>query len=650
MTVQEQAKFYLSLGWSVFPLRPNEKIPTGAWKEYQSRRITNEEVDTLFKEDSNIALACGPISNLLVVDVDLYKNKTELPQAIESPLMAVTPRGGIHYFFKHTPQKQNTVNDEIGIDVRSEGGYVAISPSQVKLETGTIGKYNWVKPPSKEMLDTLPEAPKWLLDVIFAPKMTLDSSAPVFDVSEHKFEVINEGGRNNTMSRLALSWFNRYRKADVVYSLLKQQNREYCKPPLPEYEVNSIYQSALNKFIASPEYQSHRPQSAPHISGDLLAQVAADNPYVNHTLANDVDFTIEQLMQGKKKGYSTGYLELDALIGGFIPSQSYLIYADTNVGKSTFTVNALMALARRDVKCLYFDLENDTALSTERLMFVANEGRVTLTDYRGHLAMQPPPLDYLKKIYAPVYELQNNLEVWSMTKMLDRFNEINWQGVKTVIDEKVKDGVKVIVIDHLHYFSPAETDHAILGEIARQINNLSAEYNVAIICVAHTKKGLVNPQKKNSNGVNQTRPNIDHIAGSGMIAKHFKNLIALHRQAIANDIEDTEQAENHDNNKTRVYIDKTKFGPSGMMYLSFDPETLLFVPYRVEQAVQEKKQLVIEQALKEQVTKPTPPEAIPPDDEPQPEPPPPPPPPPKAIVKQEPMKVASLQDMHDVPF
>lgn len=590
MTIQEHAKEYLALGWSVFPLRPKLKTPGAPWNDYRTRRLTNDEVDKVFTSEMNIALACGELSGILVVDQDLYKGKPGF-ENLDSPLKAITPNGGIHLYFKYKPGSQNTVNDKKGTDIRSEGGYVVIAPSVIDLEDGRTGRYMWVTPPTKELIDTLPEPPKTLLDEIYGSETTLPPAKELFTAVGEDFAPVGKGGRNNEISRFSLTMLNRYKDPQAVWQLVLARNATF-DPPLTINEVRTTFESAAKKYTVSPPTKQ-----APHISNDLLQQVRENMDFQPSTLRGDIDFTIQQLIEGKKQGYSTGYLELDALTGGFIPGQSYLIFADTNVGKSMMAVNMLASMAKRKVKCLYFDLENDTAFSTERIMMVANGGLVNLMDYRAHLVQKPVDIEYLKKIYQPVYEMEDCLEVWSMTKILDRFGEITWAGVKTVMDEKIKEGLQVVIIDHLHYFSPAETDHSVLGEIARQINNYAAEFNLAIACVAHTKKGLTENKKgKDENDVKVIRPTIDHISGSAMIAKHFKNLISIQRNYASLDTE--KQTE------TKVYVDKTKYGPSGHFDLKFDPTTFLFQVPPPGYAVTKIKMQAMDEMLEEEVVLP----------------------------------------------
>lgn len=570
MNVREQAKMYLGLGWSVLPIKPNAKVPSSPWNEYRKRQMTHEEVDRLFTDDSNIAVACGELSGIMVIDQDLYKGKPGL-ENVDSPLKAYTPRGGIHAYFKYSKGTQNTVNENVGTDIRSEGGYVLIPSSKVSFDkdgTEAIGAYLWLTEPTKELLESLPEAPKSLLEAVYAPVTTQTPTPTNYEapgVDYASLRGMPEGGRNNAISRAALSIVSKLKNPELAWQTIQSINQGFT-PPLPEAELRATFDSAVKRYQVSPPVNPNSSVS----NSPLLQDAVVLSDHTVSSTAEDIQNAILTLASGKKKGLSSGYERMDAIMGGFLPGQSYLLYADTSVGKSMFAVNMLVSLAERGIKCLYFDLENDMTMTMERLMFVANRGRVNLTDYRSRFAGETVDVEYLKKIFTPVIGLQENLFVWDLVKLTERFGDITWAGVQKCIDEEMKKGVQIIMIDHLHYFSPGETDHAVLGEIARQVNNIASTHNISILLVAHTKKGLIEVDKKgDGDSVKANRPTIEFISGSAMISKHFKNIIAIQRNSMA----DTEE----ERTRTMVYIDKTKYGAAGKFQLVYDEKTLLFL-------------------------------------------------------------------------
>ena len=81
MTILERARELLARGFSVFPVpRPrlgvpdgepgDGKTPTLAWKPYQTRLPTDDELVHWFRVPTNLAIATGVLSNLIVVDAD----------------------------------------------------------------------------------------------------------------------------------------------------------------------------------------------------------------------------------------------------------------------------------------------------------------------------------------------------------------------------------------------------------------------------------------------------------------------------------------------------------------------------------------------------------------------------------------------------
>lgn len=562
MSILAEAVKYIELGWSVIPIIEGSKRPSRAWKEYQEKRMTAVEAIEAFSGASNIGLVCGDISGVLVIDDDSYKKAAgEEAIKLDTPLFCITPRGGKHYYFRYC-DGGNTVNQALAMDIRSKGGYVLLPPSFVRYENGDSGYYTWENEPSKEILDTLPDAPESVLRAIYGssrPDTHSDPISPLLEPFRPPFETssmlnVKEGGRNNSLSRLALSVLNKYDEV-TAWSLIQGANKTFS-PPLDDKEVLAVFGSALKKFKESP------PVKRGEVKPTVNTEPVVNSDFKKTTLREDLTAAKKVYMEGKTRGESTGFSKLDALIGGFISGQSYLVYADTSVGKSIFTINMLVALAKRGVKTIYFDLENPIELTIERLAFVSSAGMISLGEWRT--ALEGKNSSFVDDALSRVETL--SLDVWDVNKLTDRFGDITWAGVRKCIEEAVDSGVRIVVIDHLHYFSPSETDHAFLGEVMRQVNNLCAQYNISIVVVAHTKKGLMFAGKDDV--VRVMRPTIDHISGSGLIGKHCKNIIALQRNAAAQD-----QIERQ---TTTVFVDKTKFGPTGEFKLRFSEDQLCF--------------------------------------------------------------------------
>lgn len=194
-------------GLSVIPVEYGGKRPAIAWKDYQTRRPTDEEVRHWFGNgnDLNIGVVTGVVSGLVVIDAD----STEAVEWCEANLPqtpTVKTARGRHYYLKFRAGLKNTVG--VGgrkLDIRADGGYVVAPPSVHK--TGVI--YSWIKGLD---LDSLPFAdfpPKLLIKPAKEKSSTTGSPGKYGQAAlSHELAELTgavEGERNNHLNRAAFS-------------------------------------------------------------------------------------------------------------------------------------------------------------------------------------------------------------------------------------------------------------------------------------------------------------------------------------------------------------------------------------------------------------------------------------------------------------
>ena len=107
--------------------------------------------------DANIGVKTGPDSKVWVIDADLPDGPNEvekmnLPETLEQK----TGAGGYHYFFRWNGYdiRNSTKRIAPGVDVRGDGGYVILPPSNHI----SGGHYEWT---NKTKIQT---APQWLYE------------------------------------------------------------------------------------------------------------------------------------------------------------------------------------------------------------------------------------------------------------------------------------------------------------------------------------------------------------------------------------------------------------------------------------------------------------------------------------------------------
>jgi hypothetical protein len=209
---RDRAKKWIEKGYSVIPVnsRKNPSIPR--WGVYQTRTMTNDEIEQYFKDTFGIALLCGGKWGVVGLDFDLKYDLTEtlferykeiVPKEIlKKMFVQKTKNDGYHFIFKapasrmfsnqklasryttayerdrtyreafadpETRDKATKIahNDKsrILIETRSgskeaAGGYVLISPTE-----GYSRVYGSIKTINEEEYDTLMNAARQLNEV-----------------------------------------------------------------------------------------------------------------------------------------------------------------------------------------------------------------------------------------------------------------------------------------------------------------------------------------------------------------------------------------------------------------------------------------------------------------------------------------------------
>lgn len=130
------ASEYVERGWSVIPVVG--KRPAIAWKEFQQRLATRNQIGTWFGEKNpnqfGVGIVTGALSGLVGVDCDT-NDATDfwLNNFPVSPLIVETGGGGIHVYYRLSEggvPRNRTGLFGMPIDFRGEGGYLVAPPSR----------------------------------------------------------------------------------------------------------------------------------------------------------------------------------------------------------------------------------------------------------------------------------------------------------------------------------------------------------------------------------------------------------------------------------------------------------------------------------------------------------------------------------------
>ena len=206
----EEAIKYSERGWFVFPcrIRPSKPFLTAKGKEkilpaksplykggLNDATLDKKQIEEWWTKTPQAAIGvnCG-LSNLTVVDIDVHKesvngfdNWMKLNISDEGALHASTPSNGLHIVYSGI---NNSYGDEnIGVDVRSQGSYFVVYPSYVLLKNGKYGRYvlldDWSRNPIEAPSDMMEK-----IDTVLRGKYKKENKRKTILVQSFDKEVI----------------------------------------------------------------------------------------------------------------------------------------------------------------------------------------------------------------------------------------------------------------------------------------------------------------------------------------------------------------------------------------------------------------------------------------------------------------------------
>ncbi|MCZ4563555.1 bifunctional DNA primase/polymerase [Rhodococcus sp. IEGM 1401] len=341
---------------------------------------------------ANWAVACGPVSNLFVVDVDRKSGGYDSWSAwtrdnpVPDTLTALTGGGGRHFYFEHPGALEvgNKVGWLTGVDVRGEGGYVLLPPSN-HLSGGT---YSWRNPDEKPAVTPL------TLTQSIAQNERDDSST---ERVGGLLEGIAEGGRNDEIHRRAVKAFGALGpdQFDAVLLLMLQAARNSPgSTPLTDREVRTTVASAQRHVASTGDYTQQwmldwgRDHAAPETDAlverllremrakDTAKQIYAEE--VSHAARSEVPDVVP--LSASELLILDDAVEYEWVIPGRLPKGIRLILtADEGAGKSTL----LRWIAGSVAAGLDpFDWVNRTSFDPQRVLLVDVENPYDLFQNR----------------------------------------------------------------------------------------------------------------------------------------------------------------------------------------------------------------------------------------------------------------------------
>lgn len=461
---------------SVIPVR-KDKIPCIAWKEYQKRFATVQEIEDWWQKypDAQIGICTGELSNLTVVDIEEGGDPSFLPQ---DTFIVKTGGNGWHYYYRFQEGMQNKARIRPLVDIRSEGGYVVAPYS-----SSEKGSYEVIKsrPPTsfpKELFNTPVETSESVVShTTHIPGDAEIISDSFFLLSS--YSGYGKGQRNEEMTSFigkVLTRINPVHWDTHGFDIICKANAKNT-PPLAINELLTSFRSIKGRETAKTPV--HTNSATPGAHGAFVMPPPDGSDDIKH-----ISVVAEEQSINQEEVYP---LEMpifdDVLDGGINLGDIIIIAAPTGHGKTSLAQDWTMSFIRGKQKApvVWFSYE-------------------VMTRY----------------LWKKFQSMGMTTEDIAVIPAKHTSGNVAWVEAK-VREAKEKFNVKIVVIDHLGFLLPktmgmlgqkmSMNQSSFITQIVRDLKSIAISKEVAIILPVHMRKtnsGSVDQESiKDSSGIAQ---------------------------------------------------------------------------------------------------------------------------------------------------
>lgn len=268
--------------------------------------------------------------------------------------------------------------------------------------------------------------------------------------------------------------------------------------------------------------------------------------------------TVQTIMKrvqnrGELSGVTTGFTDLNSLLGGFQKSDLVLLAARPSMGKTALAVNLAVNAAKAGKKVAMFSLEMSKTQIGQRIL--AAFAQMNLSSlFKGELE----GTDLVNLITAS-NELSNyNLHI-------DDTAAISLIELKAKLRRlKMEEGLDLVVIDYLQLMTTGERiENRVqeISQISRSLKAIAKELDVPVLALSQLSRALEQRPDK--------RPKLSDLRESGAIEQDADIVMFLYRDYVYN-------KETENPNLAEVIVSKHRNGPIGVVNLIWKDEYTRF--------------------------------------------------------------------------
>lgn len=479
------ASYARDYGIAVFPLWPSSKKPK-VKNGLKAATTDLEEIEKAWdcEPTMNVGGAMGQVSGgVCCIDLDVDASKGldgrevlldweaehgKLPDTAT----AVTGRGGLHLFYRFDHPVKNSANEEIGVDIRGDGGFAMLAPS-VHPNGRTV---EWEEP--------LEDAPIADADELVEEFVKFARPAGHSDDGDMSKKVdlsrtVKEGGRNQALYSSLCSLQSGSVDDGTIAAFARYYNDNLLVPPLPEDEVRRTLHSALSHPKGNPEMDERR-------SSETYAD---DLPMPEPLKVEDPPELSPELIHGVlRRGHKL------AVTG---PSKAGKTFLLIQLAEAVATGANWLGMPCEKGRVLYCNFEVDPASFVHRCLAVAERRGVDLA------------------------EIGKNIDVWNLRGHSRALKDMVGRMVGVISEADYA----LVVVDPIYkLMSGSENDADVVAEFCAGLDRLANE-GCSIAYVHHHSKGF-----------QAGKSAMDRASGSGVFARDADAMLDMIELAVPDEL------------------------------------------------------------------------------------------------------------------
>jgi len=270
--------------------------------------------------------------------------------------------------------------------------------------------------------------------------------------------------------------------------------------------------------------------------------------------------------KGALRGISTGFTQLDNLLGGLQRADLVVLAARPSVGKTSFALDIARGVAvRSKLPVGIFSLEMSKEQLVDRM--ISSEANVDLWRMRtGKLSDGPGNSDFPR--------IGNALGILSEAPIfIDDSANVNIMEIRTKARRLAKDAggeLGLIVVDYLQLMESKTSIENRVQEVAaitRSLKGIARELNVPVLALSQLSRAV----EQNKPAI----PKLAHLRESGSIEQDADVVMFIYRKAADRNYrqEDLAPEERH---VAEIHVAKHRNGPTGTVRMFFDENRASF--------------------------------------------------------------------------